>query len=514
MLQLKNHDIYIVVQGDKNLGPCILKCRLYIERTFSEHLGNDRNYRRITPLGAFNRQRGLQYRIRVWISKFRPRRQWEPPAEYTCISEAEITYLNRALKYYPDKLARFRQTCKIHKNPWKMRPIIACAGTFMNHWSKWLDFLFQTLKPLIPSYAKDGNQILSKITPLKLPPHALLFVTDANSMYNNIDTDHAIKVITWWLNDLSDNNQLPSNFPLQAVLEAMTIIMQNNIFEFGDCYFLQLLGTAMGTSAAVMWATLYYGYHEVHTIIPKHGNNLLYFKRYIDDIFGIWIGNLASDWHSFANDIDKFGVLTWDIRGIKPSTSANFLDMTLTIENHRIISRTYQKAMNLHLYIPPMSEHPPGSIRGTIFGLISRYYQQNTFLKDFAYFSGLLYQRTLQRGWDRRLIRDLILEATSRIVNKTNSTQEPIEKESSVKDTLFLHFKFHKDGISRQAIRLAFEKHLGKICHDDLNVDKMTVAYSRPLNIGNYVTRTKLHQAPTETASKLFGEFLSGLDPR
>ena len=168
-----------------------------------------------------------------------------------------------------------------------MRPIIACAGTFMNFWSKWLDFWFQTLKPLIPSYAKDGNQILGEITPLRLPPNALLFVTDANSMYNNIDTDHAIKVITWWLNDLSDKKQLPSNFPLQAVLEAMTVIMQNNIFEFGDCYFLQLLGTAMGTSAAVMWATLYYGYHEVHTIIPKHGNNLLYFKRYIDDIFGI-----------------------------------------------------------------------------------------------------------------------------------------------------------------------------------------------------------------------------------
>ena len=62
--------------------------------------------------------------------------------------------------------------------------------------------------------------------------------------------------------------------------------MQNNIFEFGDCYLIQLLGTAMGTSAAVMWATLYYAYHEVHTIIPKNGQNLLYFKRFIDDIFG------------------------------------------------------------------------------------------------------------------------------------------------------------------------------------------------------------------------------------
>ena len=96
-------------------------------------------------------------------------------------------------------------------------------------------------------------------------------------------------------------NDLPVNFPLHAVLEAMTIVMQNNIFEFGDCYFIQLLGTAaMGTSAAVMWATLYYAYHEVHTIIPKNGHNLLYFKRFIDDIFDIWTGNLTSDWDSFS----------------------------------------------------------------------------------------------------------------------------------------------------------------------------------------------------------------------
>ena len=102
-----------------------------------------------------------------------------------------------------------------------------------------------------------------------------------------------------------------------------------------------------------------------------------------------------------------------------------------------------------------------------------------------------------------------------RVENKTTSTQELVETETTnTKDTLFIHFKFHDDGISCQAIRLEFETHLAKMHCNDLDVTKITVAYSRPLNIGDYVTRAKLHQAPGETASKIFGEFKSGLDPR
>ena len=71
----------------------------------------------------------------------------------------------------------------------------------MNYWSKMQDFWLQKLKPFIPTYVKDGDQVLDEVENLKLTPFDLLFVTGANSMYNNIDTDHAIIVITWWMED-------------------------------------------------------------------------------------------------------------------------------------------------------------------------------------------------------------------------------------------------------------------------------------------------------------------------
>ena len=148
-------------------------------------------------------------------------------------------------------------TAKVHKTPLKMRPIVACCGTFMNDWSQWLDYWLQQLKSSVPTYVKDSQQVLDEVKTLNLPPTAKLFTCDANAMYNNIDTDHAITVISWWLTDLDTRHQTPLFFPLEAVIDAMKIIMKNNIFEFGDCYFLQLLGTAMGTLSAIMWATIY-----------------------------------------------------------------------------------------------------------------------------------------------------------------------------------------------------------------------------------------------------------------
>ena len=99
----------------------------------------------------------------------------------------------------------------------------------MNAWSKWLDYQLQKLKHLIPTYVKDSQQVLDELKDLILPYGALLFTSDANSMYNNIDTDHAIEVITWWLNDLNERDLLPPLFPLEAVLEAMVQHVQHDL---------------------------------------------------------------------------------------------------------------------------------------------------------------------------------------------------------------------------------------------------------------------------------------------
>ena len=54
-------------------------------------------------------------------------------------------------------------------------------------------------------------------------------------------------------------------------------------------------------------------------------------------------------------------------------------------EKGNLITKTYQTPMNLFLYIPPHSVHPPGLMKSFIFGLLQTYYFQNTAAEFFSY---------------------------------------------------------------------------------------------------------------------------------
>ena len=66
----------------------------------------------------------LDYLFEGWMTKYHVRLKQ--------ISNAEATFLKQAREQNPDQLARFWMTAKVHKTPWKMRPIVCCAGTWMN----------------------------------------------------------------------------------------------------------------------------------------------------------------------------------------------------------------------------------------------------------------------------------------------------------------------------------------------------------------------------------------------
>jgi hypothetical protein len=65
---------------------------------------------------------------------------------------------------------------------------------------------------------------------------------------------------------ITNENNLPANFPIQLFLNILETVMRYNIFFFGETYWNQESGTAMGTPAACEYATKMFGHYENTTI--------------------------------------------------------------------------------------------------------------------------------------------------------------------------------------------------------------------------------------------------------
>ena len=106
-------------------------------------------------------------------------------------------------------------------------------------------------------------------------------------MYTNIDTDYGFQVMEEWLNRLVQEKNINNSFPIDLINSALEIVMTNNYFKFGNTYWVQLLGTAMGTPVTCVYATIYFALKETYSLIPKFKKEISCCVRYIDDVAGV-----------------------------------------------------------------------------------------------------------------------------------------------------------------------------------------------------------------------------------
>ena len=92
-------------------------------------------------------------------------------------------------------------------------------------------------------------------------------------MYDNIGTDHAIESIGKWFNLYKTDCRKSGILVTDFILKGIAIVMRNNIFDFNDITCWQENGTAMGTSLACMFATIYYSYHDRRLSVRALTNN-------------------------------------------------------------------------------------------------------------------------------------------------------------------------------------------------------------------------------------------------
>ena len=525
MLQkLKYNTDFIILMTDKNLGPAIMERDEYIKHILAEHLEDGkRTYRFMSNFEADNRLAAVCNQLR---SILREEDLRKANKEEQLFDKFEYKYLLNALS--KKCIPQFYGTPKVHKKKIPritFRPVVSQCGSLNAAISTFLDYLLDPMKYLLPSYVKNSISVAQRLKNFKSLRHrnAKIFTSDAKAMYSNIDWDEGQRILYLYLSKYVEELPLDLQFDVDVVMKLMKIVMTNNIFQFGNTSWLQRIGTAMGTPCACVYAMLFFGWFEREDIIPNYNNNLLFYCRQIDDIFGIWIDDPDNkdEWSTFQKNLNSYSQLEWKTSPL--SHTVDFLDLTITITNEgNIETKTFQKKENLFLYIPPHSAHPPGMLQGLVFGLMETYLLQNTQWSNYITYVRLLYQRLLARGHKPDRLKTVFTAAAEHLSKKSLDIPSPsligdmVRKKSKLINDhhLFFHPPFGPQEISRREIQMSYARtcnrpyghSLRRIKNDEsemtMRIERLIIAYSRPKNLRDVLNPTKLKETDEINVSK------------
>lgn len=118
--------------------------------------------------------------------------------------------------------------------------------------------------------------------------HVLLVTADVASLYSIIQHDDALLALNW---ALSQKEDLPHNQKI-FLRHALDLCLSHNYFCYGNKFYLKQRGVAMRAKFAPTIANLFMA--EWEDIFKDKRSKLIFYKRFIDDLFFIWAGTTES----------------------------------------------------------------------------------------------------------------------------------------------------------------------------------------------------------------------------
>lgn len=293
------------------------------------------------------------------------------PLAHSMQTETQTLVQSLVNKLYDQKFVTFKQLnylygpenphprlfyllSKIHKPPesWTVpfkipagRPLVSDCGSESYRIAEYIDYYINPLARLHACYIKDTYDFVVKLRNLKVPKETLLFSIDVESLYTNTDTERGIRAIKLAL-QRSPQLKRPEEF----ILEPLKLTLTRNDFDSMG-HFLQISGCAMGQKYSPAYADIYMADWE-RSAYEKCTKQPLLYLRYLDDIFGHWVGTEASfkEFFTTLNEHHPKIKLKYNLQ----KEQVEFLDTLV------FFTSSYgntEKGLTTKVYFKPMDRH-------------------------------------------------------------------------------------------------------------------------------------------------------------
>lgn len=216
--------------------------------------------------------------------------------------------------------------------------------------------------------------------------------------------------------------------------------------------------------------------------------------------------------------MNEFPGLTWEFDSSETGDEVVFMDLRIRKNSDNKLETTlYEKPLNLYLYLPPHSAHPPGVIKGLIFGSIYRIQRLCTRQDDIDQRTRRCYDRLLTRGWKSPTLDPIFAEAVRRAKNCDSDNNPIAEDPNAVIDDkmheVVFHLPYHPDNPRTALLHQAWENHVTHPRHlsrirdvpgfadtGPLKVGKLTLAHHRAPNLGNLLSYRRIEATASGAA--------------
>ena len=242
---------------------------------------------------------------------------------------------------------------KIHKQDIPYRPIVSSNNSPCH---KLASFLSQQL-PITLNFRsqfsiKNSSILCQDLKDLTIAPTSILFSFDVINLFNSIPPSACL--------DILKNSLTFSDIPdliADNLLTLTQLTLHQDFFLFNNTFYKQTLGLAMGSPLSPFLAELFM--HSLENTVSKSPlfKHILVWKRYVDDIFGIFNGTKEQlmQLHQYLNTIHPHIKFTLEI---EDNNSIPFLDITISKHNNKLKFNIYRKSTTTKRLIPFNSAAP------------------------------------------------------------------------------------------------------------------------------------------------------------
>jgi len=265
---------------------------------------------------------------------------------------------------------------KTHKEGNPPRPIVSACDYATGNISEFISQLITPLAKKNPTYLGSTKEFVELIRDLPHYPKSryknfFLVTADISSMYTNIPHDQGIDSI---LRSIDNNrSSMPAHTPHNRVIKMfLHFILKQNYFQFMDKYYLQVEGVAMGCKLAPALANIFM-YDLEKDMLQPYMNVLEVWRRYIDDIFFIWIKSLKklNEFMDHCNSFHPSIKYTFTFS----STEVDFMDVKIIrdVKTGKLDTTVYRKPSRRNTYLHQKSFHPAHIFNNIVYNQAIRY---------------------------------------------------------------------------------------------------------------------------------------------